>query len=406
MCASQEILKIIKQDWLRRVSDQLTIREGVRVGFQEILVPFYELLGKSLETGEPEWMEGVLDDWVRVPTESELEKFDSNLVEILGQILEATFLVASEKLKQDDAHELMNGLLPIFTHSLKYVSTKETQIRIEYIKKELTQARDILEKLEKSKSDFISVAAHELKTPLTLIDGYSSMIRELLTANEAQNIQAELCLKGVDAGTKRLKEIVDDMIDVSLIDNNLLSLAFQPVWLKQIIGSIGRELEGVIKHRKLVFTVRNFPGFNEMFFGDSERLYQAIRNIIMNAIKYTPDGGSIDISGRLLPGFVELIVADSGIGIDMEDHVKIFEKFGRLGDVTLHSSGKTKFKGGGPGLGLPIAKGIVDAHGGTIWVESDGFNEKTCPGSTFHVMLPLIKNPPDDKTAKLFGNIS
>ena len=82
--------------------------------------------------------------------------------------------------------------------------------------------------------------------------------------------------------------------------------------------------------------------------------------------------------------------------------IHIFEKFGRLGNVSLHSSGKIKFKGGGPGLGLSIAKGIIEAHGGAIWVESPGYDEKACPGSTFHILLPIRRKPPDEKIAKLY----
>jgi signal transduction histidine kinase len=139
-----------------------------------------------------------------------------------------------------------------------------------------------------------------------------------------------------------------------------------------------------------------------MTFGDPERLYQALRNVVSNAVKFTPDGGRISINGRMLPGFIEITVSDSGIGIDPEDQMRIFEKFGRLGDTSLHSSGRTKFKGGGPGLGLPIAKGIIEAHGGAIWVESEGYDEERCPGSTFHILLPIRKEPPDEKMAKIF----
>ncbi len=88
-------------------------------------------------------------------------------------------------------------------------------------------------------------------------------------------------------------------------------------------------------------------------------------------------------------GWVEVIVADSGIGIDGEELERIFKKFHRVGSVLLHSTGDTKFKGAGPGLGLTIARGIVEAHGGRLWAESPGYDEKTCPGAKFHVILPI-----------------
>jgi signal transduction histidine kinase len=86
---------------------------------------------------------------------------------------------------------------------------------------------------------------------------------------------------------------------------------------------------------------------------------------------------------------VEIVVSDTGIGIAPEELERIFEKFYRVGDVLLHSTGRTKFKGAGPGLGLTIARGIVEAHGGRIWAESPGYDEETCPGGEFHIVLPV-----------------
>jgi signal transduction histidine kinase len=115
----------------------------------------------------------------------------------------------------------------------------------------------------------------------------------------------------------------------------------------------------------------------------------------MNAIKYTPDGGQVKVVGKYRngknPPEVEVAVVDTGIGVDPSKKDAIFEKFHQTGEVLLHSSGKTKFKGGGPGLGLAIARGIVQAHGGKIWVESKGYNEEKLPGSKFIVSFPLQK---------------
>jgi signal transduction histidine kinase len=88
---------------------------------------------------------------------------------------------------------------------------------------------------------------------------------------------------------------------------------------------------------------------------------------------------------------IQIVVSDTGIGIDPRFHELIFTKFYQTGQVSLHSSGKTKFKGGGPGLGLAIARGIVEAHGGKTWVESPRRDEEACPGSQFYVVLPLYQ---------------
>ncbi|KAA3663801.1 MAG: ATP-binding protein [Chloroflexi bacterium] len=88
---------------------------------------------------------------------------------------------------------------------------------------------------------------------------------------------------------------------------------------------------------------------------------------------------------------IEMIVSDSGIGIDREMHELVFDKFYQTGEVSLHSSSRTMFKGGGPGLGLAVCRGIVEAHKGKLWVESAGHDEETCPGSAFHMVLPILK---------------
>ena len=228
------------------------------------------------------------------------------------------------------------------------------------------------------------------------------MLREALEARSISSPEGAL-ITGIHNGTRRLRTIINDMIDVSLIDNNMLSLNYQPVWLNRLLAVLVGEVQATIKERRLDLNVANFEGSGELLYGDPERLLQLFRNVLTNAIKFTPDGGKIQINGRKLPGFIEVIFHDSGIGIDQEDQATIFDKFSRLGDSALHSSGNTKFKGGGPGLGLHIAKGIVEAHNGAIWVESPGYDETVLPGSIFHILLPVYQEPPDQKMARLFA---
>ena len=123
-------------------------------------------------------------------------------------------------------------------------------------------------------------------------------------------------------------------------------------------------------------------------------LYKAFRHLINNALKYTPDGGRITVTCEVLeePDLgpcVQVAIQDTGIGIAPEDLDLIFERFYRTGEVALYSSGTTTYKGGGAGLGLTIAQGVVLAHGGRVWVESPGFYEEICPGSRFVVQIPL-----------------
>lgn len=397
-----DLLRTIRNIWLHRVTLNLARGANIREDVRSQLERFFSLMEQAVDTGDTTWIDPVLSTWATSLTQSDLEAGISNLSQFIREIMILTFEICRETLDGDQAVELLGVLIPIFAHSFEKASFFEMQVRVAYVSNQLKQVQQTLERLDRSKSDFIAVAAHELKTPLTLIEGYAAMLRDASEPRKPTPFEVEL-LEGINNGTRRLKSIIDDMIDVSLIDNNLLSLNFQPVWINRLLAVLNTELQPAVQERRQTMEIRAFNGAADMTYGDPERLLQVLRNVLSNAVKYTPDGGSIIVDGRKLPGFIEVIVRDTGIGIDPEDQAIIFDKFTRLGNIALHSSGKTKFKGGGPGLGLHIARGIIESHGGAIWVESPGYDEENLPGSIFHILLPLRSSPPDDKMSRLLA---
>ena len=396
-----DTLQQIKRAWISRVSQRLAKGEGTRLLFRVQLDDFYQLLIQAIGSADPLAVNGLLDDWIQSRTQTDVELQKSTLIPILEQFILVFYEIATENLDHDIGLQTLGAILPVLTHAIGYTTQVEARLYLDQVLQQQEKSRISLERLERSKSDFIAIAAHELRTPLTLIEGYSAMLRESFKDGTGHE-QDQILIKGIENGTQRLRQIVDDMIDVSMIDNQLLELKYQPVRIDRLLELVLNEFRETATSRNIALGLNPFPGSQEMTFGDEERLYQALQNVLSNAIKFTPDGGAIHIDGRLLPGFVEVIVTDTGIGIDPANHALIFEKFGRLGEASRHSSGKTKFKGGGPGLGLPITKGILEAHGGTIWVESEGYDEVKYPGSKFHILLPIRKRPPDEKMAKLF----
>ncbi len=398
--SAHDLLVKIRSHWLHRVAHSVARGEDVRVNFEKELEQFFSLLEQAVATGDPAWLDSILYEWAGAPTQSDLEQGRNNVTLLLSKMINVTNDVARESLIDREALDLLTQLIPIYTHLLDKAARLEMETRINYISKELVKVQQQLEKLDRTKSNFISVAAHELKTPLTLIEGYTTMMRDMIDASG--QTQFDSLLAGMNKGVRRLHEIIDDMIDVSLIDNNLLSLNFQKITLMHVLNLLKGELSEAVLLRKQKLEIRKFSGSEVWTYVDSERLFQALYNVLINAIKYTPDHGKIVVDGRTLPGFIELTVKDTGIGVAPENHTAIFEKFAQLGRPNLHSSGKTKFKGGGPGLGLPIARGIIEAHGGTIWVESSGYDEEKFPGSTFHILIPIRTEENDPKIAKLF----
>ena len=292
-------------------------------------------------------------------------------------------------------HALSSTLASALTHVAR-VYDEEVHARVAA---ELDKAYGQPTQLDRAKSTFIGIAAHELKTPLTLIQGYSDIL--LNDVIDPANERAVFIANGLASGAKRLQQIVNDMIAVSMIDSEMLALHFQRTAISYILHVVVTDLKNEMSDRDVALQIEPFDSAIQPIYADSKRLYDAFGHVVGNSIKYTPDGGHVRIAGRLLsPGpaeesVIEITIADDGIGIAPEHRERIFEKFYGTTDMMRHSSGRTKFKGGGPGLGLVVSKGIIEAHGGKIWLESPGYDEVKRPGATCHILLPMRTSPPE-----------
>jgi DNA-binding LacI/PurR family transcriptional regulator/signal transduction histidine kinase len=259
---------------------------------------------------------------------------------------------------------------------------------------ELNSAYTTLEKLDKNKTSFIQVSAHELRTPITVMKGYLGMLK----SNPAiqQNDGLVQAVEGVLKGTDRLHLIVNSMLDVARLEGQNITPHMETVIIGLVFQLVHKEYKSDLAKRNIKFIIEEGIGSLPLLQADPKLLQKALDTVIVNAIKYTPDGGTITcgskaVNDERLGASLEIYVRDTGIGIDPANQRVIFEKMFQVGKTELHSSGRTKFKGGGPGLGLAIAAGIVKAHNGKIWVESPGCDEETLPGCTFFIRLPLPK---------------
>jgi len=253
---------------------------------------------------------------------------------------------------------------------------------------ELERTNRILEQMDRTKTRFIQVAAHELRTPLTIVQGYA----QLIEAKASEDVRFSKWSAGIIDGTDRMVDIIDNMLDVSRIDTNQLSVMPVELQIDQVVEKVVATFKPAAEQRNITLITQGLVSLPSIR-GDKELLYKLFYHIIMNAIKFTPDGGRVVLEGCTIETAtgpqIKVTVQDTGIGIDPQNHELVFEKFYQTGEILLHSSGKTKFKGGGPGLGLAISRGIVEAHGGRIWIESPGYDEVKTPGTTVYIQLPV-----------------
>ena len=228
-------------------------------------------------------------------------------------------------------------------------------------------------RLESMQSSFVSIVSHELQTPVAIIKAYAGTL-----AREDAPWTRETVIRvahTIEEECDRLYRLITDLLDISRIQAGRVAMSIGPV----DVADLAETLAERSRTRAPTFDIRaDFPADFPIIKGDREKLRQALGNLVDNAIKYSPGGGGIVLSGRVEGGQVVVSVRDDGIGIPREEHQRVFDRFHRV-DTSLSRSTE------GVGLGLYITKTIVDAHGGDIWVESGGAGS----GSTFSIRLPL-----------------
>ena len=299
----------------------------------------------------------------------------------------------------------------VHSHNLLEKNGRRLAISQSKLEKNLAvveNAKSELERLDRMKNHFLGMASHEFRTPLT---GILSSV-EFLLANPEKNRSNEeqRLLEMIQFGGNRLNEIVSDLLKVVRLEAKGAAMTKSALQLADIVGSVRGQLQHLLDQRRQLIILSDLEEL-PYFYGDREHLEEVFIELLINAMKFTPDGGKIIISGSLADlnslapkeevlrrfnplfyqeignnGYLQVEVRDSGIGIALDEQLKIFEKFYEVGDICHHSSGKDKFQGKGTGLGLAIVKGMVEAHGGMVWVESPPGEGG---GSAFFMLFPL-----------------
>lgn len=232
---------------------------------------------------------------------------------------------------------------------------------------------------ERLRSEVMAALSHQLRMPLSSIKGYSTAM--LLDEIDWPQEKKKEFLELIDDECDNMQTLISEILDSSIIDVGQLALEYQPLRLQHLAREIVNDFQRRYENHNLIV---DFPPGFPIVDADPRWIKQVFRNILDNAIKYSPEGGLVVIRGEIRTNDVVISVADQGVGISPEDLIPLFEKFYRVKSHTsLHVSGT--------GLGLPIARAIVEAHGGRIWAES-----KLGQGTTLFFSLPLPKEREED----------
>ncbi|HEX2994258.1 MAG TPA: ATP-binding protein [Anaerolineales bacterium] len=236
------------------------------------------------------------------------------------------------------------------------------------------QMAEKLSQVESMRRQLIGDVSHELRTPLTAIKGsMEGLMDGVLPATQEtyQQIHAE---------ADRLNRLVDDLQELSRVEARAYQLEFRPVEVPALVQTVTKRLMPQAESKRITLDLNLTPDLPSLL-ADEDRLVQVLTNLTGNALQYTPEGGRVTISARQADHEVQISVRDTGIGIPSEHLPHIFDRFYRA------DKSRSRRAGGGSGIGLTIARLLVEAHGGRLWVESAGEGQ----GSTFTFALPIAK---------------
>ena len=230
-----------------------------------------------------------------------------------------------------------------------------------------------LKRLEEIRKDFVANVSHELRTPISSIKGYAETLLDGKVDNE-DTVKEFLSIIYQDSN--RLANLIDDLLDLSKIESGKMKLEFEPLEILPIVNRCVNVLRKSAKDKSLSVKL-DIPTNLLKILGDHKRLSQVFLNLLDNAIKYTPEGGSITVNATSKEKIVQVDISDTGIGISEKDLPRIFERFYRVDKARSRELG-------GTGLGLSIVKHIIQAHNGQVWVQST-----LGQGSTFSFTIPI-----------------
>ncbi|MFZ5652086.1 MAG: ATP-binding protein [Bacillota bacterium] len=238
---------------------------------------------------------------------------------------------------------------------------------INTLSRQLKEKIETLKKTDDARRSFVASISHELRTPLTIMQGYTEALMDGIARDDRQR---EKYLFNIYEETLRLRRLVDDLLDLRKLETGTVSISMERVDLSEVIRSVSEQFSETLNNKDVRIKVEVSPG-GLTARGDSDRLKQVVINLVDNAVRFSPAGGTVEIRGERVGGLVKVSVSDQGPGINPEDRQLIWERFYKVD--TSRSQRNT-----GSGLGLAIARQIVELHGGNIDIES-----KPGEGSTF-----------------------
>jgi K+-sensing histidine kinase KdpD len=375
----------LNPQWLDESIQRISPLSTLNGNLQDQLQDFYHLLVNEPIESMDEPVRGLLSRWNKdIANEHQDALSELLLMKIMKELYQATFNLCKTELRERDAFSYFELVAPFLlrcielAHDIELASVTKSGTNLQKGNEELTT------RLNQIQSEFFQLTSETLVTPVTLIEGYATMIETQIDMLPEKNSELEMLIKGMKNGISRLNSLVSEMSYMALIDQKRLDISKQPIVINQFLQKLDRDFHPVLVKRgiKLSFQINNT---DQMINIDVEKMLYALNILIHFMISTTQDEGAIEIITDTIQDKLQLQLIDNGYGLSTQQKSELFNKLKKKDSST---QGTKKFSNIS-GNGLYIVRGIIQTHLGSLWVDSPIYESTDQAGKRFNILLPI-----------------
>ena len=371
--------------WLEEAIQRISPLSTLDGNLQDQLEIFYQLLITEPFDSMVEPVQNLLSNWYTfIHSEQQDAISDTLLVRLVNELIETTAVTCEKHIKDRSAFQYFQQTMPFLLRCVAVAHEVELNAVTLVRRSDSRPAEDVTGKINTLQSEFFQLTSETLNTPVTLIEGYATMIESQAEALPENNQELLTLIQGLKKGIDRISNLVNEMSYMALIDQRRLEISKQPISINQFLQKLERDFQPVLTNRDLQMTFQ-INNTDQVINTDVDKMLYALKILIQYAIHTTPEHGAIEVITDTIQDKLQVQIIDNGYGLTPPQKSILFNKL-KISEPGQQLSRRFSNISGN---GMYIAKGIIQNHLGSLWIDSPIFDNMDQTGKRFNILLPI-----------------
>jgi signal transduction histidine kinase len=371
--------------WLSETIQRVSSLSTLDGNLQDQLQAYFQLMLHETISTMDEPVRNLLSSWNSfIHTEHQNAISEAILVKLVNEIFGSTAYICKTQIKEKESFTFFDLMMPFLLRSMELAHEIEMNTTLRSKNQVSKPGEDMMNRLQQMQSEFFQLTSETLITPITLIEGYATMIEGQIESFPERNPELEMLVKGMKNGIQRLTSLMDEMTYLALIDQKRLVITKQPISINQFLQKVDRDYKSTLAKRSLnlSFQINNT---DQIIHVDVEKLMFAMKILLHYAISTTQDEGKLEIITDTIQDKLQIQIIDNGYGLSTQQKSELFNKLKKAepGQQTARKFSNIS------GNGLYIVKGIIQNHLGSLWVDSPIYENLDLAGKRFNILVPI-----------------